>query len=58
MGGISGPSLTEAGERLNPDWIYARIDDPRYWDPKTWMPKIEMSHAKRELLTLFLSSMK
>ena len=58
MGGISGPDLTEAGERLNPDWIYARIEDPQYWDPKTWMPKIEMSHNKRELLTLFLSSMK
>jgi len=58
MGGTSGPDLTEAGERLNPDWIYARIEDPQYWDPKTWMPRIEMSHNKRELLTLFLSSMK
>ena len=56
IGGISGPSLTEAGRRLNPDWIYARIDDPQYWDPRTWMPKIPMSHAKRELLTLLLAS--
>ena len=58
MGGISGPDLTGAGERLNPDWVYARIANPQYWDPKTWMPRIEMSHRKRELLTLFLSSMK
>lgn len=58
VGGISGPDLTNAGERLNPDWIYARIDNPQYWDPKTWMPRIEMSHRKREMLTLFLSSMK
>jgi cbb3-type cytochrome oxidase cytochrome c subunit len=57
FGGISGPDLTNAGERLNPDWIYARIDNPQYWDPKTWMPRIEMSHRKREMLTLFLSSM-
>lgn len=57
MGGISGPDLTNAGERLNPDWIYARIENPQYWDPKTWMPRIEMSHKKRELLTLFLSAM-
>jgi cytochrome c2 len=57
-GGVSGPDLTNAGERLNPDWIYARIANPQYWDPKTWMPSIEMSHRKREMLTLFISSMK
>jgi mono/diheme cytochrome c family protein len=57
-GGISGPDLTKAGERLNPDWVYARIENPQYWDPKTWMPSIEMSHRKREMLTLFISSMK
>lgn len=57
MGGISGPDLTEAGKRLNPDWVYARIADPLYWDPMTWMPKIEMSHKKRELLTLLIGSM-
>jgi cbb3-type cytochrome oxidase cytochrome c subunit len=58
MGGVSGPDLTNAGERLNADWIYARIENPQYWDPKTWMPRIEMSHRKREMLTLFVSSMK
>lgn len=58
MGGISGPDLTNAGDRLNPDWIYARIENPQYWDAKTWMPKLEMSHDKRELLTQFLASMK
>jgi mono/diheme cytochrome c family protein len=58
LGGASGPSLANAGERLNPDWVYARIDNPQYWDPKTWMPRIEMSHKKRELLTLFIDSMK
>jgi mono/diheme cytochrome c family protein len=58
MGGISGPDLTAAGARLNPDWIYARIENPQYWDPKTWMPRIAMSHRKREMLTRFVSSMK
>jgi len=58
IGGVSGPLLTEAGSRLNPDWIYARIENPQYWDPKTWMPKIGMSDEKRELLTLLISSMK
>ncbi len=58
MGGVSGPDLTHAGERLNPDWVYARIENPQYWDPKTWMPMIEMSHRKRELLALFIGSMR
>jgi len=58
LGGVSGPSLTNAGMRLNPDWIYARIENPQHWDPKTWMPRLEMSHNKRELLTLFIASMK
>ena len=58
LGGISGPDLTNVGARLNPDWIYARIENPQHWDPKTWMPRIEMSHRKREMLTLFLASMK
>ena len=57
-GGISGPDLSNAGERLNPDWIYARIENPQYWDTKTWMPKLDMSHGKRELLTQFLAAMK
>lgn len=54
LGGVSGPDLRGAGERLNPDWVYARIENPQYWDPKTWMPRIEMSHEKREMLTLFI----
>lgn len=57
-GGVSGPDLTEAGDRLNPDWIFARIKDPQHWDPKTWMPKFEMSDQKRELLAQFVASMK
>lgn len=58
LGGLSGPDLSAAGTRLNPDWIYARIEDPQYWDPRTWMPKLVMSHRKREILTLLVSSMK
>ncbi len=28
-GGLSGPSLVQAGVRLNPDWIYAFLSSPR-----------------------------
>ncbi len=57
LGGVSGPVLSEAGKRLNPDWVYSRIENPQYWDPKTWMPRVEMSHKKREMLTLLIVSM-
>lgn len=56
-GGISGPDLREAGKRLNPDWVYSRIENPQHWDPKTWMPRLEMSHDDREMLTLYLMTM-
>lgn len=37
-GGLSGPSLVGAGERLNPDWIYAFLSSPRDLLPKGSMP--------------------
>ncbi len=43
LGGTSGTSPTNAGGMLNPDWVYARI---------------ELSHKKRELLTLIIVSMR
>ncbi|MCH8177525.1 MAG: c-type cytochrome [Proteobacteria bacterium] len=58
VGGISGPDLTEAGLRLNPDWVYSMIENPQYWDPKIAMPKLAMSHKKRETLTLLIASLK
>jgi len=58
VGGVSGPNLTDAGRRLNPDWVYSRIENPQYWDPKTWMPRVPMSPKKRTLLTRFIATMK
>jgi len=58
IGGISGSDLTEAGQRLNPDWVYSMIENPQYWDPKIAMPKLAMSHKKRETLTLLIASLK
>ena len=58
VGGISGPDLAEAGLRLNPDWVYAMLENPQYWGPKIAMPKLLMSDKKREMLTLFIASLK
>jgi len=37
-GGLNGPSLTQAGERLNPDWILAYLKDTRTFKPLRQMP--------------------
>lgn len=38
LGGLSGPSLVGAGERLNPDWIYAYLANPKFFKPVRMMP--------------------
>lgn len=37
-GGLSGPSLVGASERLNPDWIYAYLSKPKAFKPVKMMP--------------------
>ncbi|MBI5644382.1 MAG: c-type cytochrome [Deltaproteobacteria bacterium] len=37
-GGLSGPTLTGASARLNPDWIYAYLVNPRVFKPVKDMP--------------------
>jgi mono/diheme cytochrome c family protein len=37
-GGRSGPSLVDAGARLNPDWIYAYLKTPEIFKPVKAMP--------------------
>lgn len=38
VGGMSGPSLVDAGTRLNPDWIYAYLLQPEIFKPVKMMP--------------------
>ncbi|CAG0983778.1 hypothetical protein ANRL2_02642 [Anaerolineae bacterium] len=37
-GGLSGPALAGASERLNPDWVYAYLKNPRAFKPVKMMP--------------------
>lgn len=57
-GGLSCPTLFNAGDRLNADWVFSFIKNPQYWDPKVWMPKREMDDATIELLTQFVMDQK
>lgn len=38
LGGFSGPSLVEAGNRLQADWVYAFLKDPRRYAPNGKCP--------------------
>ncbi|MEK6589510.1 MAG: cytochrome C [Nitrospinota bacterium] len=57
-GGISCPTLYNAGQRLNPDWVFDFIKDPHKWDPKIWMPRRITEDSDAALLTNFIASMK
>jgi mono/diheme cytochrome c family protein len=38
LGGFSGPSLVKASQRLQPDWVYAFLKDPRRYYPNGRCP--------------------
>ena len=56
-GGISGPELYTAGERLQPDYIVEYIRDPQKFDPHVWMPKLELTDSDVKKLTGYLTSL-
>lgn len=53
-GGLSGPELYTAGERLQPDYIYSYTKDPQKIDPYIWMPKFDLSEKDLQRLTGYI----
>lgn len=37
-GGLSGPAFIGASSRLNPDWVYAYLKNPKHFKPVKMMP--------------------
>ena len=58
LGGLSGPSLVGAGERLNPDWIHAYLTNPKVFKPIRMMPVFEglLSPKDMEFVASFVAS--
>lgn len=54
-GGFSGPQLTDAGGRLQPDFIAAYTADPQRFDPHIWMPTLKLKDQDIQRLTAYLS---
>ena len=56
-GGISGPELYTAAERLQPDYMVEYIRDPQKFDPHIWMPKLELTDSDIQKLAGYLASL-
>lgn len=53
-GGVSGPELYTAWQRLQPKFIASYIADPVAWDPHTLMPAAGLNDAAVEKLSNYL----
>ena len=53
-GGLSGPVLYDAWERLTPEYMMSFTKDPTAWDPNTIMPRLEMNDAAANKLVDYL----
>jgi mono/diheme cytochrome c family protein len=44
-GGLSGPEVYTAAQRLQPEFMASFIRSPQAWNPKSWMPNKQLSDA-------------
>jgi mono/diheme cytochrome c family protein len=56
QGGLSGPELYDAAQRLRPEYIYAYTKDPQKFDRFIWMPRLPLSEPDLKNLTAYLLS--
>ncbi len=51
------PLLTDAGLKMNGNWLYNWVKDPRAINPDTWMPRLELTADDMKHLTAYLRSL-
>ncbi len=52
------PNFFDAGVKLNQDWVFEYLKDPRAYNPETRMPKLDITESDRKNLTAYLSTLK
>lgn len=59
VGGLSGPTLVGAGDRLSGDWVYAYLNDQKFFQPLFIMPisKGLISDADMRTLSAHIGAM-
>jgi mono/diheme cytochrome c family protein len=58
VGGLSGPDLAAAGDRLQPDYVVEYMHDPQKFDPHVWMPLLDLNDGDVQKLTGYLMAQK
>jgi cytochrome c2 len=58
QGGVSGPQLYDAGDRLQPDYVQAYVKDPQAFDRFVWMPRLGLSDQDLQRLTAYVTTLK
>jgi len=59
VGGFTGPTFAGASVRLNPDWVYAYLKNPKAFKPVKMMPVYAgiLSEAELKALASYVSSL-
>ena len=57
-GGVSGPSLIDAGRRLRPEWVYQWLKDPKQFTARGIMPVYKFDEETLRKLTQYIMSHK
>ena len=57
-GGVSGPSLVNAGNRLNADWVYRWLINPRAYVLKSRMPLYRLSPEEAISISKYIMTLK
>ena len=57
-GGISGPSLVTAGDRLNPDWIFHWLKNPKTFIDRGRMPAFKFDDETTIQIVKYLMTLK
>lgn len=52
------PELTRVGSKVNPDWLYDWLKNPRHFNPTTKMPSMRLTDSEVKDLTAYLTSLK
>jgi len=54
LGGLSGPEVYTAFERVTPEFLFSYIQNPQAWAPKTFMPNAHLNDEEVAKLVNYL----
>ncbi len=52
------PELSKVGSKVNPDWLYDWVRNPRHYDPQTRMPNLRLTDQEAKNVVAYLMTLK